>query len=174
MKILKKIDKHITNKQNDFYKKIVNKIINKYDLFLFEELSVKNMTKDKDINYKKRLFNVRLFKFYNFFLNKIKITSGKNRIITNSFYNSQKCFKCNHKDENNRLSQSTFICIKCGFNLNRDYNRTLNIFKKSLKFINLYDKFNIDEIIFSNQSLKNIIYKFSNKDRFDTNKFLNN
>lgn len=174
MKLLKKIDKHITNKQNDFYKKIVNKIINKYDLFLFEELSVKNMTKDKDSNFKKRLYNVRLYKFFNFFLNKIKITLGKNRIIVNSFYNSQKCFKCKYNHENNRQNQSTFLCVKCGFNLNRDYNRALNIFKKSLKFIDLYLQYNIDNIVFSNSSMRSIIYKFSNKDWFNTNKFLKN
>jgi IS605 OrfB family transposase len=39
-----------------------------------------------------------------------------------AYYTSQKCSKCGHTEKQNRLSQPTFKCQKCGFSLNADLN----------------------------------------------------
>ncbi len=42
-------------------------------------------------------------------------------------YTSQKCSRCGTIDKKNRLSQSKFKCLNCGFCMNADINATNNI-----------------------------------------------
>ncbi|WP_024856115.1 RNA-guided endonuclease TnpB family protein [Ruminococcus albus] len=42
-------------------------------------------------------------------------------------YSSQRCSKCGHIDKENRKTQSSFVCLKCGFEENADYNASQNI-----------------------------------------------
>ena len=49
----------------------------------------------------------------------LRIVSAKNT--------SKGCSKCGHVDKGNRKSQADFVCLKCGFALNADWNAALNI-----------------------------------------------
>lgn len=49
-------------------------------------------------------------------------------------YTSQKCSFCGYVSEENRENQSKFICKKCGFTTNADYNASQNI-AKSTEFV---------------------------------------
>ncbi len=40
---------------------------------------------------------------------------------------SQKCSNCGYTNKKNRVSQSEFICLKCGFQDHADHNAALNI-----------------------------------------------
>ena len=146
LKKIKKIDKTITNKQNNSYKLIISKLVQQYDLFILEHLNVNNMVKEneelnsKDFN--KRLYNVGLSKFQTMILNKIKLTSGKSYIVVDSFNNSIKCNNCNYISKDNRLNQSTFLCKKCNYNFNADCNATINIY---VKFKELFKEFTATE-----------------------------
>nr|MCR5110264.1 transposase [Ruminococcus sp.] len=40
---------------------------------------------------------------------------------------SRRCSKCGYIDKENRETQSRFICLKCGFKENADYNASQNI-----------------------------------------------
>jgi len=42
-------------------------------------------------------------------------------------YTSQKCSKCGYIHEDNRLTQSEFKCLSCGYEVNADYNASVNI-----------------------------------------------
>lgn len=42
-------------------------------------------------------------------------------------YTSQRCSHCGYIDSQNRKTQETFHCIKCGFDRNADYNASQNI-----------------------------------------------
>lgn len=42
-------------------------------------------------------------------------------------YTSQRCSKCGYIDKENRPTQAIFLCIKCGFEANADYNASQNI-----------------------------------------------
>lgn len=42
-------------------------------------------------------------------------------------YTSQRCSKCGHIAAENRPDQASFICVKCGFELNADLNAARNI-----------------------------------------------
>lgn len=51
-----------------------------------------------------------------------------------SHYTSQMCSKCGYIDENNRKTQDKFVCLKCGYKANADYNASQNI-ANSTEFI---------------------------------------
>ena len=44
--------------------------------------------------------------------------------------NIETCSCCGCVDDNNRKTQENFVCVKCNFSLNRDKNRSKNIFIK--------------------------------------------
>jgi IS605 OrfB family transposase len=48
-------------------------------------------------------------------------------LLVNPAYTSQKCSKCGHTCKENRLTQSEFVCIQCGYSANADYNASVNI-----------------------------------------------
>lgn len=48
-------------------------------------------------------------------------------LMVNPAYTSQKCNKCGHTCKENRLTQSDFVCIQCGYSANADYNASINI-----------------------------------------------
>ncbi|WP_458186227.1 RNA-guided endonuclease InsQ/TnpB family protein [Haladaptatus sp. NG-WS-4] len=48
-------------------------------------------------------------------------------------YTSQRCSKCGFTHEDNRRSKHQFVCQKCEYELNADYNASKNIARKLLK-----------------------------------------
>jgi putative transposase len=44
-------------------------------------------------------------------------------------HTSQKCSVCGHIARENRLNQEKFVCVKCGFEENADYNASKNILR---------------------------------------------
>ena len=52
----------------------------------------------------------------------------------NPAYTSQTCSRCGNIDKENRQTQETFVCTKCGFKLNADHNAAINI-ARSIEFV---------------------------------------
>ena len=50
-------------------------------------------------------------------------------------YTSQKCSQCGHIEKGNRISQSDFTCLKCGFTDNADLNASKNIRNDGIKLL---------------------------------------
>ncbi|MCA9367165.1 transposase [Candidatus Kaiserbacteria bacterium] len=48
-------------------------------------------------------------------------------MLVNPAYTSQTCSCCGHVSPDNRKSQDTFICVKCGFSAHADHNAAINI-----------------------------------------------
>lgn len=48
-------------------------------------------------------------------------------------YTSQRCSSCGSTHESNRRSKHQFVCQKCGYELNADYNASKNIARKLVK-----------------------------------------
>ena len=53
--------------------------------------------------------------------------SGVPVVFVNPAYTSQKCSICGHIDEDNRQSQSSFVCLRCGHSEHADLNASKNI-----------------------------------------------
>ncbi|MDQ6995373.1 MAG: zinc ribbon domain-containing protein, partial [Mariprofundaceae bacterium] len=42
-------------------------------------------------------------------------------------YTSQRCSQCQYTHKANRVSQSKFKCVECGYQANADFNAAMNI-----------------------------------------------
>jgi transposase len=78
--------------------------------------------------------------------------------VVNPKYSSQRCSSCGHINEDNRETQSKFVCKDCGFETNADHNASKNIsiahtdeytkeIEKHIKAINKIKEKNIDEML---------------------------
>lgn len=102
--------------------------------FLKSRLTDHLIIEDLDIAYS-RTHN----KETNYLLKRMGIQSIKNYLVeygkklgvkvseVNSAYTSQQCPVCNHTSKNNRKTQETFCCVKCGHTDNADHNASINI-----------------------------------------------
>lgn len=121
LKVVSKIHKSITNKRNYFHWKVVNAISS--DVVVREDLNIKNMSK------KSKLSKFILDSSWASFLSKLE--TRYEVIKVNPAYTSQTCSCCGHVDKNSRLSQSVFICTKCGHTENADSNASKIIMLKA-------------------------------------------
>ena len=118
-------------------------------VFVFEELAVKNMTKrakPKKDEHGKYIKNGAAAKSG---LNKAILDSMWGNIVLFTKYKglkkekltikipppgtSQECSLCGTLTPDNRVSQAVFICQKCGFTCNADYNASVVIKKRGIK-----------------------------------------
>ena len=58
---------------------------------------------------------------------------GINVVQVDPAYTSQRCSSCGFTHESNRQSKHQFVCQKCEYELNADYNASKNIARKLLK-----------------------------------------
>lgn len=73
---------------------------------------------------------------FKYILEKIERLCKDNRVSfrkVKPFYTSITCSECGHIEKRNRLTQESFKCLKCGFELNADLNASRNILNR---FIN--------------------------------------
>lgn len=113
-------------------------------IIVVEDLKLKNMTKSakgtskthgKNVKAKSGLNRVLLDLSIGEFVRQLEYKSkwyGRKLIKVNPAYTSQTCSSCGHKAKENRLSQSTFCCVKCGHSDNADYNAANNILRRGL------------------------------------------
>jgi putative transposase len=128
VKARKKVSKlhyHISNIRKDCLHKATSKIINENQVIVLENLKVKNMMKNHSLA--QAIGDVGMFEFRRQITYKAK---WKNRIVVmaNTFYPSSKlCSNCCHKNVEMKLSHTIFKCNKCGLELDRDLNASLNL-----------------------------------------------
>lgn len=116
---LNKLHAKITNVRTDFLHKISLNYVKENSLIVCEDLKVKNMIKFGNLS--KHISDVSWSKF--FMMLKYKSAFYEKEFIQiNPKYTSQTCFKCGHIAKENRLTQSKFKCVKCGYEQNADYN----------------------------------------------------
>jgi len=56
---------------------------------------------------------------------------GKKLTLVNPAYTSMTCAKCGHVKKDLTLADRVFVCPKCGWVADRDYNASLNILRRS-------------------------------------------
>lgn len=121
----------------------------RYKLFVFEALKVKNMTKKskpKQDEQGRWLRNGAAAKSglnkailastwgqTNVFLQYKARRQGKLVIEVSAFYSSQECGSCGHIHQDNRVSQSGFVCQSCGHTDHADHNAAKVIAGRGVK-----------------------------------------
>jgi len=86
---------------------------------------------DKNVSTKRRLHAWTFAQFYDFIAYKAQ-ERGMQVVKVDPRHTSQTCSSCGHQHRSNRKSQSLFLCKKCGYCLNADYNAAKNIRQKYL------------------------------------------
>lgn len=144
---------HMANIRKDFAHKTTHSLVeSEKEIFVLEDLKVKNMTKSP----KAKLDEDEK----NYLPNGSSAKAGLNKAILNScwgliatflvykaikinklvikvppHHSSQECAKCGHIHSDNRLSQSEFKCVVCNNAENADLNAALVIAKRGVKLL---------------------------------------
>ncbi|HDR7595251.1 TPA: transposase [Bacillus mycoides] len=114
----------VTNCRTDYLQKISTEIIKNHDVIGLEDLKVVNMTKNR--NLAKAITEVSWYQFRTMLEYKAK-WYGKQVILIDPKYTSQRCNHCGHTEKENRVSQAKFVCKSCNHTDNADVNASKNI-----------------------------------------------
>ena len=129
---LSNLHRKISDSRNDFTNKISLQYIKENSLIAVEDLKVKNMVKFGNLS--KHISDVS----WSTFFDKLKYKSEfyeKTFIKIDPKFTSQKCSSCNHISKENRLTQSKFLCVECGHQMNADLNASINILGLGKAFV---------------------------------------
>jgi putative transposase len=130
------ISKHgekIKNQRNDFLQKQSTELIRNNNLVVLENLSMKNMSKNKKLS--KALLDTGWSEFVKMLEYKGKWNNCKVVKIDRFYASSKICHNCGYKNKELKLSQRIWICPNCKAELDRDFNAALNILFKYLSGI---------------------------------------
>ncbi len=128
----------IKNKRNDFLHKVSNKL-SENQTIVVEDLKIKNMSKkakgsiaepnmraSAKSGLNRSILQQGWGKFFELLEYKLKRNGGE-LIKVNPKYTSQKCSECGYISKENRITQEKFICQECNYQVNADYNASINI-----------------------------------------------
>ena len=139
------------NSRHDFAHKTSRKLVDsEARVFVFENLKIQNMTRKpkakQDPVTGKFMKNGARAKAG---LNRAILGSGWGKTVQFTTYKglrknkltikikpngtSQECSLCGHTHPDNRETQSEFVCQRCGFTANADYNASLNIKRRGVE-----------------------------------------
>ncbi len=138
-KKIEEVYRKLKNARKKTVEEIVKQVTMNHDIIITENLQVKKMLEKKNCHKKlrKEITNatfseiIRILKYKCTWLNKIFIQ-------VNPYYaSSQICSRCGNRNEEMKdIRVRELKCSKCGLEIERDYNASLNILKEGLKYIN--------------------------------------
>ena len=124
-----KIYEKLTNIKKDFTHKVALNLVNKYDLIVFEDLSISKMRQTDMKNIRKGIADVAWNRFVQFTSYKAE-WAGKKVILVDPKNTSKICSKCGNiieKDLSTRIHECS-----CGLIIDRDLNAAINILRRGL------------------------------------------
>lgn len=138
-KKLEEVYRKLKNARKKLVEKIVSNITRNHDIIIAENLQVKKMLVHKNNHKKlrKEITNatfseiIRMLKYKCLWLNKIFIQ------VSPYYPSSQICSKCGNKNEEMKdIRVRELKCSKCGLEIERDYNASINILNEGLRCYN--------------------------------------
>ena len=128
--------KKITNCRIDFLQKLSTKLINDYDIISMEDLSSSNMMKNHKLA--KSISDASFFEFNRQLEYKARWNYKLISRIDRFYPSSQICSCCGNKSSQTKdLGIRTYICEKCGLEIDRDYNASINILNEGLRILEI-------------------------------------
>ena len=128
-----KLHKKVKNQRNDYQHKVSRELVNKYNIICLEALKVKNMVKNRRLA--KSISDVS----WSSFIEKLSYKVAENQgylVKIDAYYPSSKtCSNCGCVKDKLSLSERTYHCNECGFEIDRDLNASINILNVGLKQI---------------------------------------
>ncbi|WP_338598589.1 transposase [Sulfolobus tengchongensis] len=135
-RLLGKYSHRERNRVNDLIHKLANLILNLYNnhVLVFEKLNKQEMFEDAGDSLSRKLSRAVWGRLLSVL--KYKASLYNCRVVeVNPRFTSRSCPRCGWV--NSRMVGKTFRCGKCGFTLDRQFNASLNIFKRYLRKFNL-------------------------------------
>jgi IS605 OrfB family transposase len=117
----------------------INHLVNNLSLKNIKEIKVEDL---RDLKKRKKCDNKYVRWVYNFTHKKLNRFCEENGIlftIVNPAFTSRECSECGFRHEDNRVSQSLFKCLKCGIELEADYNASKIIKHKGAGVRKIFD-----------------------------------
>jgi len=122
---LAKIHQKVKNQRKDFLHKESRKLVENYDIIVFEDLQIKNMVKNHHLA--KSISDASWAKFIEYVSYKAE-SAGKKVVFVNPRNTSQICSGCG-KIVKKSLSVRIHRCLYCGLEIDRDVNAAIIILR---------------------------------------------
>ena len=123
---VQKIHHRIDTIRKDYENKVVHEIVKQKPRFItMEDLNVKGMMKNKHLAkaVAAQRFNLILTKLKR----KAQIIGIEFRTVDRFYPSSKTCHTCGHTNKGLKLKDRVYICPKCGYTEDRDFNAALNL-----------------------------------------------
>ena len=123
---VQKIHHRIDTIREDHENKVVHEIVKQKPRFItMEDLNVKGMMKNKHLAkaVAAQRFNLMLTKLKR----KAQIIGIEFRTVDRFYPSSKTCHTCGHTNKGLKLKDRVYICPKCGYTEDRDFNAALNL-----------------------------------------------
>jgi putative transposase len=117
---------HIARQRKDFHYSVAHWLCTKYDLIGFEKLNIKGLAKTR---LAKSILDVAWRTFLNI-LQAVAVKCGKHTQEVDARGTSIECFNCEERVVK-PLSERVHSCPNCGVSLDRDYNASINVLKRT-------------------------------------------
>lgn len=123
---VQKIHHRMDTIREDYENKVIHEIVKQKPRFItMEDLNVKGMMKNKHLTkaVAAQRFNLMLTKLKR----KAQIIGIEFRTVERFYPSSQTCHTCGHTNKGLKLKDRVYICPKCGYTEDRDFNAALNL-----------------------------------------------
>lgn len=130
LKALNHIHERVANRRRDFAHKTARELVNRYQLIVFEDLSVKDMQADNYRSMNRSIADVAWSQFVSLTEAKAR-EAGRTLIKVDPRNTTQVCSGCGQMVRKG-LSQRLHVCPHCDLNLSRDENAARNILARGL------------------------------------------
>ena len=123
---VQKLYQRMDNIRTDYINQCVNEIVKtKPSYITIEDLNVSGMMKNRHLS--KAIAQQKFFEFRTKLITKCKEYGMEVRLIDRFYPSSKTCHCCGNMKRDLKLSDRTYICPKCGYTADRDFNASLNL-----------------------------------------------
>ena len=123
---VQKLHQCINNIRKDYENKTVHEIVKQKPRFItVEDLNVKGMMKNRHLA--KAVAAQRFNRLLTKLKRKADIIGIELRMVDRFYPSSKMCHCCGHIHKGLKLKDRVYVCPKCGYTEDRDYNASLNL-----------------------------------------------
>ncbi|MFP3268356.1 MAG: transposase [Desulfurococcales archaeon] len=128
-KKLAKIHERVKNLMNDYIHKVTSWLVEQYDEIYVEDLDVKEMVEDSESKVlRKHILHANFSKFMSYLSYKAE-RAGRRVVKVDQRNTSKTCARCGYVKKDLTLADRVFVCPRCGWTVDRDYDASLNILR---------------------------------------------
>jgi len=121
---------YLKDLRKDMYMKLGKWFAEHYDILVMEDIQVNHLVVNSLRRLRMRLYDVAFHKLKDIIRYQME-KYGKKLTLVNPAYTSMTCASCGHVKKDLTLADRVFVCPKCGWVADRDYNAALNLLRRS-------------------------------------------